>query len=185
MARLSRTQLENRNADLNDDLAREVEANNRLSGVDRENGRLTREVEGLREENQTLRVQLSQVLPLVVSATVCLSPAFGELSFKGVTDDGRRVLLEATDGLAVVTLDPSDRSLLLVDSEDNVDSVRVDIDQDGKLTRAELRAIKAFRGAVLLARSVSNGQIMGDELDLLAVPNGASNGVAAALVTKS
>lgn len=184
MARLSRAQLEAKIDRLTDDLTLSQEKVDRLEGVDRANRELRQNNGELTRELATAQAQRDQVLPLVVSATVCLSPVFGELKFNGVTDDIRGVLLEAADGLAQVTLTPSNRALTLVDPENNVDPIVVDIDQHGKLSRKELRDIRAFRGEVLLARQVSSGRGL-NELDLLASPNGAAHEVAAALATKS
>lgn len=212
MARLNRAQLEAKIARLTDDLAKANEKvedrdstieqhlttiadrDSTIRGLNAEIGRkdstieqVNRANESLREELQLTREQRDQVLLLVESAVDCLKPAFGDMQFHDAVSDGTSVLvvLKAADGLALVTLDPADRSLTLTDSDDNVDSIRVDIGQNGKLTRPELKAIRDFRGQVLLARTVSNGHVLGDELDMLAAPNGVNNGLAAALVTKS
>jgi len=205
MARLSRAQLEAKVNRLTDDLAKANEKVLNRDGIiadrdadiaslnreaARKDGaieRLTRANENLTEELRLTREERDQVLLLVESAIGCLKPAFGDMQFHDAVSDGSRVLvvLKAADGLALVTLDPADRSLTLTDPDDNVDSVRVDIGRNGKLTRAELKSIRDFRGQVLLAKSVSNGHVLSDELDMLAAPNGVNNGLAAALVTKS
>lgn len=194
MARLSRAQLEAKVDRLTDDLAtanekvetrdrtiRELNATN--SSLVTDNEGLVRANARLTGERDTARNERDQVLLLVESAITCLSPAFGDMKFGETVRQGGRVfvVLNTVDNLAVVTLDPSDRSLTLVDPDDNVDSITVDIDKDGKLSRRELRDIRAFRGEVLLARQVSSGRGL-DELDLL---GGSSNGVVAGLVTKS